>query len=140
VPAWPGRTFEGKVVAVLPSVATATRTQQVRIGASNPDGALSPGMYASVLFQQDAGASALIIPSEAVIRTGKRSVVIAVSDGGFRPIDVRVGAESNGRVEVLEGLTEGTRIVLSGQFLIDSEASLRATLTRLGAGSEEAKP
>jgi Cu(I)/Ag(I) efflux system membrane fusion protein len=140
VPAWPGRTFDGKVVAVLPSVAQATRTQQVRIETGNPDGALSPGMYASLLFEQTAGASRLIVPSEAVIRTGTRSVVIAASDSGFRPVDVRVGAESNGRTEILDGLSEGDRIVLSGQFLIDSEASLRATMTRLGAGESEAKP
>ena len=140
VPAWPGKTFPGKVRAVLPNVSAATRTQQVRIEISNPDGELSPGMYASITFATPASEPRLLVPSEAVIRTGARAVVIVAGTIGFRPVEVTTGAESDGKTEILAGLDEGERIVLSGQFLIDSEASLRATLTRLGGPASETKP
>jgi Cu(I)/Ag(I) efflux system membrane fusion protein len=140
VPAWPAKTFPGKVLAVLPSVAAATRTLQVRIEAANPNDALTPGMYAKVAFESQAREPQLVVPSEAVIRTGARAVVIVAEASGFRPVEVATGAEGEGKTEILRGLDEGERIVLSGQFLIDSEASLRATLTRLSPPASEAKP
>ena len=140
VPAWPGRTFEGTVNAVLPNVAQATRTQAVRIDVANGDGALAPGMYASVELALPTSELHLLVPSEAIIRTGTRAVVIlAERDGTFRPAEVTLGAEEQGKTEILAGLDQGERVVLSGQFLIDSEASLRATVARM-QGAREATP
>jgi Cu(I)/Ag(I) efflux system membrane fusion protein len=77
----------------------------------------------------------LFVPSEAVIQTGKRSVVIvAQGEGKFAPADVDVGIDSNGQTEIRKGLTAGQKVVVSGQFLIDSEASLRGTVTRMTEG------
>jgi Cu(I)/Ag(I) efflux system membrane fusion protein len=89
-------------------------------------------MFASLAFAPSAGRRGLLVPSESVIRTGTRTVVIlAEAKGMFRPVDVEPGLESGGDTEILKGLAEGDRVVLSGQFLIDSESSLRAALTRM---------
>jgi len=132
VQAYPERTFEGRVGALLPEVNAATRTVRTRIELANPDALLKPGMYATVIFQQGAKAESVLVPSEAVIRTGTRDVVIvALGDGKFRAQPVEVGAESGGQSQIRKGLQPGDRVVLSGQFLIDSEASLSATVARL---------
>src|SRR5256712_2953238 len=139
VPSFPGRVFRGKVNAILPEVNAATRTLRARVELANPGGRLKPGMFATLFFAEGTGAKALFVPSEAVIRTGERSVVIvAESEGKFRPQDVELGFESGGRSEIREGLAEGDKVVVSGQFLIDSEASLRATGTRMEGASAPA--
>jgi len=90
-------------------------------------------MFATITFAASRDADALLVPSEAVIQTGTRSVVILAQDGGkFQPVDVQIGGESNGQTEVRKGLSAGQKIVLSGQFLLDSEASLKGTSTRMG--------
>lgn len=139
--AWPGESFNGKVLAVLPDVDLQTRTLAVRIALDNPRRHLAPGMFVSVAFTQAATEPQLQVPSEAVIVTGTRSVVIlARQDGGFDVADVKTGAESNGWTTIQSGLEEGQSIVLSGQFLIDSEASLRSAIDRLSSSpSENAK-
>ena len=126
-----GARFTGTVQAILPEVDPVTRTIKARLTLANPDYALAPGMFVDVVLA--AGSTvALTVPTEAVIRTGERAVVIlADDDGAFRPVDVETGIESGGRTEIKQGLTAGQRIVASGQFLIDSEASLRATRTRM---------
>jgi Cu(I)/Ag(I) efflux system membrane fusion protein len=130
---WPGTTFKGKVIALLPDVDRETRTLTARVALENKDGRLSPGMYATVNFVATAGEPQLVVPSEAIISTGERNVVIAARDeGGFDVVNVSLGAEHGGRTVVLSGLNEGQSIVLSGQFLIDSEASLKSTVNRLG--------
>ncbi|MGG2007559.1 efflux RND transporter periplasmic adaptor subunit [Novosphingobium resinovorum] len=122
--AYPGERFTGRIAAILPSVAAESRTLTVRIELSNRAGRLRPGMFASVDLG-DAARPALLVPSEAVIRTGKRSLVmLALAQGRYRPAEVQTGAESGGQTEILAGLAEGEKIVASGQFLIDSEASL----------------
>jgi Cu(I)/Ag(I) efflux system membrane fusion protein len=133
VPAFPGRAFEGTVDAVLPSLDPATRTVTARIVLDNAERALVPGMFAELeLAPAGAVHERVLVPSEAVIATGTRQVVIvAEGQGRFRAQEVRVGAEDDGRTEILEGLAEGERVVLSGQFLIDSEASLSGALARL---------
>ena len=132
-PALPGTTFKGRVNAILPEVALATRTLKVRIEVANSDGRLVPGMFATVNFAPAAKKETLLVPTEAVIQTGKRSVVVvAQGDGGFAPVDVEVGVETAGQTEIRRGLQAGQKIVVSGQFLIDSEASLRGTTTRMG--------
>jgi Cu(I)/Ag(I) efflux system membrane fusion protein len=104
----------------------------VRITLQNPERKLAPGMFVSVDFAAPPGAAQLAVPSEAVIMTGERSVVIVVrADGGFDVAPVTTGAEADGKIAILSGLTEGQAIVLSGQFLLDSEASLKSTVSRL---------
>ena len=138
--AYPGERFTGRIAAILPSVAAESRTLTVRIELSNRAGRLRPGMFASVDLG-DAARPALLVPSEAVIRTGKRSLVmLALAQGRYRPAEVQTGAESGGQTEILAGLAEGEKIVASGQFLIDSEASIRGTLNRLDAAEDMEKP
>ena len=139
--AWPGATFTGRVTALLPDVDPTTRTLSVRVAIDNPDSRLAPGMFVSLEFTGEPGEPQLVVPSEAVIMTGERSVVIVARDAdGFDVAEVTVGAEANGRTTILAGLEDGQRIVLSGQFLIDSEASLRSALTRLTTGTETSTP
>jgi Cu(I)/Ag(I) efflux system membrane fusion protein len=89
-------------------------------------------MYASLAFAPATGRPVLLVPSEALIRTGTRTVVILAGEKGtFRPVDVEAGGESGGDTAIVKGLAAGDRVVLSGQFLIDSESSLRAALTRM---------
>jgi len=132
-PALPGSVFKGKVGAVLPEVSAATRTLKARIELANPGGQLLPGMFATIAFSPGKAPEVIQVPSEAVIQTGTRSVVVLAEDGGkFRPVDVEVGAESNGMTEIRKGLSAGQKVVLSGQFLLDSEASLKGTASRMG--------
>ncbi len=131
--ALPGEVFKGKVSAILPEVNAATRTIKARIELANPGGRLVPGMFANINFAPAAGRQILLVPSEAIIQTGKRSVVVvAQGDGRFAPVDVEVGVNSNGETEIRKGLQAGQNIVVSGQFLVDSEASLKASTTRMG--------
>jgi Cu(I)/Ag(I) efflux system membrane fusion protein len=135
-PALPGAVFKGRVNAILPEVSAATRTLKARVELANPGGKLVPGMFATVNFTPAARKDALLVPTEAVIQTGRRTVVIvADSGGGFRPVDVEIGVESSGQTEIRKGLEPGQKIVVSGQFLVDSESSLRATTTRMGEAS-----
>jgi Cu(I)/Ag(I) efflux system membrane fusion protein len=136
----PGKVFEGRIDYVYPELNAQTRTVKARVVLSNPGLALKPGMFADVSLATSVR-KALTVPTEAVIQTGTRSVVIVAEDERFRAATVKVGAESGGRSEILEGLKAGERVVASGQFLIDSEASLRTTLSRLeGEPKAEAKP
>lgn len=131
-PALPGKVFQGRVSAILPEVNPATRTLKARVELANPGAALKPGMFATVNFTPTARREALLVPSEALIRTGKRTVVIvAQGDGRFAPVDVQPGVEAQGETEIRQGLKAGDKVVLSGQFLIDSEASLRASEARM---------
>ena len=128
--AYPGESFNGRVTAVLPQAEPDSRTLTARIELPNPGGRLRPGMFASVQLA-GGGQPALLVPSEAVIRTGRRTLVMLAGAGGrYRPAEVRTGREANGRTEVLAGLTEGEKIVASGQFLLDSEASLSGVKAR----------
>ena len=132
--AWPGATFKGRVLAFLPQVDPQTRTFTVRVELNNSDFRLSPGMWVALDFTAPASEPVLIVPSEAVIVTGERSVVIVAGEqGSFEVVNVSTGLEQDGRTPILSGLKEGQAIVLSGQFLIDSEASLTATVGRLKA-------
>ena len=132
-PAMPGVSFAGVVQSVLPRVAADTRTIGVRVELANTDRKLAPGMFASVSLEGPA-TEALVVPTEAVIRTGRRAVVVLAEPGGtFRPVEVEPGTESEGRTAIVAGLTAGQTVVASAQFLLDSEASLRATATRMEA-------
>lgn len=139
--AWPGLTFDGHVIAVLPQVDPQTRTLNVRLAIDNSQGRLAPGMFISLDFAGPPSQPQLVVPSEAIIVTGTRSVAIVVrADGSFAVADVKIGSEADGVSTVLAGLEEGQSVVLSGQFLIDSEASLRSTVERLTAPTSQVKP
>lgn len=127
--AFPGQPLQARIIALLPSADPQTRTVTVRSELPNPAGRLRPGMFASVRLNSAADQPALLVPSEAVIRTGKRALVmLADGDGRYRPQEIILGREADGRLEVVSGLEEGQAVVSSGQFLIDSEASLQGIM------------
>ncbi|HEU4776928.1 MAG TPA: efflux RND transporter periplasmic adaptor subunit [Telluria sp.] len=131
-PAYDGKVFSGKVGSLLPEVNPATRTLKARIELANPGRQLVPGMFVNLTFPQSGSGEVLLVPSEAVIKTGRRSVVVvALGEGRFTPVEVETGAEADDKTEVRSGLKEGQKVVLSGQFLIDSEASLRAAFPKM---------
>jgi Cu(I)/Ag(I) efflux system membrane fusion protein len=127
------QTFAGELKEILPQVSANTRTLQARFEVDNKEGRLTPGM---LLRLQVAGPKAmrLVVPAEAVIRTGKRAVVIVRKEtGAFEPRDVSLGADLGDELEVTQGLNEGDQVVASGQFLIDSEARLRSVTGSMSA-------
>lgn len=133
-PAIPGVSFEGRVQALLPEVNAQTRTLRARMEIANRQGRLVPGMFVQMSFAEAIGDKTLLVPSEAVIQTGRRAVVMLAEEGGrFRPTEVEPGLETAGQTEIRKGLQAGQRVVLSGQFLIDSEASLKGLEGRLNA-------
>lgn len=130
--AWPEREFNGQVTALLPELNREARAIRVRMELPNPTGKLRPGMYARMKIDTSAGRNVLLVQSEAIIATGKRNVVIVANDNDhFRPTEVKVGREAGGKSEILDGLKAGERVVVSGQFMIDSEASLKGVLARM---------
>ena len=136
LPALPGEYFQGQIDYLYPELTPTTRTLKVRVVVKNPMQRLRPGMFAAVHLRGTTQDQVLTVPTEAVIKTGTRSIMIVADDGShFRPALVRVGAEHGGRSEILDGLSAGQNVVASGQFLIDSEASLRGAFENL-AGSE----
>ncbi|BEP65241.1 efflux RND transporter periplasmic adaptor subunit (plasmid) [Variovorax sp. V213] len=127
------QSFDGALDEILPEINTSTRTLKARFEVDNKNGKLTPGM---LLHLQVAGPAStrLVVPSEAVIRTGRRAVVIVRrADGAFEPRDVSLGADAGDDTEVVSGLAEGDQVVASGQFLIDSEARLRSVLGSMAA-------
>lgn len=133
-PSLPESTFDGKVSAILPEINAATRTIKARIELDNPKQQLVPGMFVTVNLTPNKQEEVLAVPSEAVIQTGKRSVVILNDEkAGFIPVEVELGTDANGQTEIRKGLQAGQKVVVSGQFLVDSEASLKGVLARMGA-------
>ncbi len=139
-PALPGAMRKGRVAALLPDLNPATRTLKVRIEVGNPANALVPGVFVTVDFQP-AAREGVLVPSEAVIATGRRTVVfVAESEGRFAAVNVETGNEMNGMTEITKGLDPGQRVVVSGQFLIDSDASMKGTLTRAADPADSMAP
>lgn len=137
VSAVPGQIFEGEVETLLPQIDLASRTQRARIVLRNEAGRLAPGMFAELALQSEGNGVVPLVPTEALIATGSDSrVIVAREAGRFEPVRVRTGRSGGGRTEILAGLKGGERIVVSGQFLIDSEASLSGALGRLGGANE----
>lgn len=135
--AYPEECFQGRIIAVLPDTNAETRTLKVRVELQNPEGRLRPGMTAHVWIDIGETQPLLWVPSETVIRTGKRNVVIvALNKHSFLPVDVETGRETQGKTAILRGLKEGQTVVASGQFLIDSEASLSGVLQKFDTGGE----
>ena len=132
VDALPGRSFHGIVETLLPDVDAMTRTQRARVVLANPGEALSPGMFATVQLDPTPDAAVPVVPDDALIATGTHTrVILAEGDGYFRAVSVRAGRAAAGYTEILDGLSGGEKVVVSGQFLIDSEASLSGALERL---------
>ncbi len=128
----PGKTWQGKVEYIYPSLDPKTRTLKVRLRFDNPSEELKPNMYANVKIFGGAKQNTIVIPLEGLIRTGREErVIVALGEGKFEARIVMAGIESGNYVEILEGVNEGDEIVISGQFLIDSEASMRASLNRM---------
>lgn len=131
-PAYPGEARKGVVDYIFPSLNAETRTARVRITLSNPEARLKEGMFANVTLQ-GTGGMAMVVPSEAVIDTGRRRVVVVRRNGTFIPTEVRIGRDVGDYTQILAGLRPGEEVVASGQFLIDSEASLSGIIARLEA-------
>ncbi len=129
----PGRSFEGTVTYVYPFLDPKTRTARVRVELDNPDMILKPNMFANVTIETETREDVLVVPEEAIIRSGRRSLaVLALGEGRFSPREVVLGIDSgDGWIEVKDGLVEGDRVVTSGQFLIDSESKLQEAVQKM---------
>jgi Cu(I)/Ag(I) efflux system membrane fusion protein len=134
LPYLPGRTWEGRVEYIYPSLDPKTRTLKVRLRFDNPEEALKPNMYAHVKIFGGPKEDTIVIPLEALIRTGREErVILSLGEGRFESRTVTAGIESGDWVEILKGIDAGDAVVISGQFLIDSEASLKASMRRMGS-------
>lgn len=132
LPFMPDKAWEGIVEYVYPTLDPRTRSMRVRLRFDNPGDMLKPNMYADVTIFADPRKQVLAVPMESIIRTGdEQRVILAQGNGHFKPVRVNTGIESGSMVEVVEGLNEGETIVVSSQFLIDSESSTRASLLRM---------
>ncbi len=143
VNAYPGKVFTGKVAFVYPTVTPETRTAKVRIELANPGGLLKPAMYTSVeLAAGRSRAKVLAVPDSAVLDSGTRQIVLVQrGEGAFEPRPVKLGMYADGYVEVLEGIKAGDNVVVSANFLIDSESNLKAALSTFGVyGGPDTKP
>jgi hypothetical protein len=136
LPYIPGQTFEGKVIYIYPTLDEKTRQVRVRLEFANPQGLLKPGMYAEVELRSTLAKDRVLAPRDAVIDTGTRKVAfVSLGEGKFEPREVRTGVRTgDDMVQVLDGLAPGEKVVVSGQFLIDSEAKIRASLARMIKG------
>jgi Cu(I)/Ag(I) efflux system membrane fusion protein len=140
-PAYPGRTFRGKVDYLYSELNPGNRTLRVRVVLKNTDQALKPNMYVTTQLQEGTAAPVVHVPRDAVIRGGETDrVVLALGDGRFTARQVRTGAESGDQVAILEGLAAGEQVVTAAVFLVDSEASLRASLSRLDSAPAMGSP
>jgi len=127
-----GKTFRGKITYIYPFLDKKTRTVKVRMEFDNPGWELKPDMYTNVKVRSRIAGKTLAVPVEAVLRSGDRDVVIiALEEGKFLPRDIRLGAEGEGYYQVLDGLSEGDRIVTSAHFLIDSESKLQEAIAKM---------
>jgi Cu(I)/Ag(I) efflux system membrane fusion protein len=139
--AYPGRVFDGRVTVVYPHLMKETRTAQVRIELPNPDMALLPDMYGNVEIATGGNANALVVPVSAVIDSGSKQVVLLdLGKGRFEPRNVKLGRAGDGFREILSGLTEGEKVVVNGNFLIDAESNLQSALKGFSAPSPTTTP
>jgi Cu(I)/Ag(I) efflux system membrane fusion protein len=128
----PGRTFSGELDYIYPYAESRTRSIKVRLTFDNPDLLLKPEMFADVVIKSDKRIDTVVIPAEAVIRSGQSERVFVVrGPGKFEPVIVKLGIQSAGQVAVLEGVEDGDEVVVSAQFLVDSESSLREATAKM---------
>ena len=134
--AYPGDVRAGTIDYIFPRLEPEARTARVRLTLDNPGQRLLAGMFANITIR-GTGGMALVVPSEAVIDTGRRRVVIARRNGAFLPVEVEMGRQLDEWTQILSGVQRGDEVVVSGQFLIDSEASLSGVMDRLAAASRQ---
>ncbi|MCH7963519.1 MAG: efflux RND transporter periplasmic adaptor subunit [Bacteroidetes bacterium] len=133
----PGKIFKGKVSFIYPTLDSKTRTVKVRIDMPNYNNELKPSMFATIKIKGEDLGNYPVVPEDAIIRSGQNNIIIlALGEGKFRPVDVKLGNYADGYYQVLDGLTDGNKIVTSAQFLIDSESNLRAALTKFTSSEE----
>ncbi len=129
---YPEKEFKGEILAIDPVFDTATRSVRARIKVDNPEALLKPNMYVDVEIRSELGAK-LAVPKETILDSGIRKIVfVSLPDGYFKPVEVKTGAFSEEYVEIKAGLKEGDSVVVSGNFLIDSESKLKAALEGTG--------
>ena len=132
----PGETWQGKVNYVYPTLDPKTRTARIRLRFQNRNNLLKPNMFAQVTIHADAKEDTLMIPREAVIRTGSQDrVVLALGEGRFKSIEVKLGRLDEQYAEIITGLESGEEVVTSAQFLLDSESSKTSDFRRLHHGN-----
>ena len=130
--------FQGKISALLPEINPTTRTQKARITLANAGKQFTPGMFVNVSLMLANNKEFLLVPSEAIITTGKRNVVMLADGAGkFSPAEVETGITENGQTVILQGLEAGQKVVISGQFLIDSEANLKGGIARMSDAGDK---
>jgi Cu(I)/Ag(I) efflux system membrane fusion protein len=128
----PGKTWEGHVDYIYPTLDAKTRTVKVRLRFKNEEGYFKPNMFAQIAIHTTGDEQALLIPKESLIRTGNQDrVVLALGEGSFKSVEVKVGRYGGESVEILEGLSAGERVVSSAQFLLDSESSKSSDFKRM---------
>ena len=128
----PGRIYEGKVTFIHPIMNAKSRAVQVRLEFDNPDLLLKPGMFANVTLYTDPQPGAVVVPSEAIVRSGSREQVFVVREPGkFEPREVTLGVSAEGLTQILTGVQAGDEVVTSSQFLIDSESKLREATAKM---------
>ncbi|TVZ41439.1 Cu(I)/Ag(I) efflux system membrane fusion protein [Alteromonadaceae bacterium 2753L.S.0a.02] len=134
----PGKTWQGKVDYIYPTLDSATRTVRIRLRFANPNKQLKPNMFAQIAIHSESPEQTLVIPREALIRTGKQDrVVLALGEGRFKSVAVKAGQQDLEHVEILDGLNDGEEIVSSAQFLLDSESSKTSDFKRMHHEHEE---
>jgi membrane fusion protein, copper/silver efflux system len=138
--AFPGERFKGEVTFIYPTLTQATRTAKIRVELDNPDGRLKANMFAAVQLSADvASVGALSVPESAILDTGKRqTVLVELGEGRYEPREVKVGRRADGYAEILEGVAEDEKVVVSANFLIDAESNLQAALKAFTAGDSPA--
>lgn len=137
VRAQPGRTYKGKITFIHPTLNRKSRTVQVRLEFDNDDLSLKPGMFANVTLYVDSQPDAVVVPSEAIVRSGSREQIFVVREPGkFEPREVILGVTAEGMTQILSGVEAGEQVVTSSQFLIDSESKLREATAKMMAVME----
>jgi membrane fusion protein, copper/silver efflux system len=128
----PGKTYTGKISFIYPTIEPTSRTARIRIDVDNSNGKLKPDMFANVVIEGIDLGEYPVVPENAVIRSGNKDIVIlSIGNGKFKPTPVKLGSYADGLYQVLEGLSEGNKIVTSAQFLIDSESNLRSAIGQM---------
>jgi Cu(I)/Ag(I) efflux system membrane fusion protein/cobalt-zinc-cadmium efflux system membrane fusion protein len=129
----PGKRFKGKVLFIYPYLETKTRTAKLRLKFVNPNYELKPGMYADIFLKSTVAKNTLVVPQEAVIFSGMRRIAyVSLGGGKFEPREIKLGLEGNANeYQVLDGLKEGEEIVLSAQFMLDSESRLQEAIQKM---------
>jgi Cu(I)/Ag(I) efflux system membrane fusion protein len=136
IDAFPGRTFEGRISYIYPTLKPETRTVPVRIELANPGQLLKPAMFAEVELPVGARTRAVTVPTSAVIDSGTRRIVfVQLAEGRFEPREVKLGARNDTHVEILEGVRDGEPVVTAANFLIDAESNLKAAIGAFGSGT-----